>query len=222
MVSHLFIVTALAFLCHNGILATELKTPSAIGQYGDTAALDAATAPLPADKEKVLEALSGNPNKGLGKLKYLEVAWHKVDPEHHIPAGTATVENGFGQAAPQKTADLMVVTPATKDQALVYLAFLAVFSVLVLVSMLRVWVLRASGSEKMRMYSTASGYAGDDDLALDETNPYDPYSYSYSHAKNDGNDDNSLSSSYLLAGNGTGRRIAERRLQYDGSYGAVI
>jgi len=176
--------------------------------YGDSAALAAATAPLPAKKQKKLEEIAGDPKKG-SYLRSLEVGWHKVDPEHHIPAGVATAENGFGAAAPQTAEDLMVITSASTDHTLVCIVCLAVFSVLVLVSVLRVWVLRASGNEKMRMYSDASGYISDD---LEDHDRY---------AK----DEDSLSSSYLLAGSGRHETRAERRperLQYGGTYGAVI
>lgn len=178
---------------------------------GYSAALSAATKPLPKHELAKIKKIAGNPNRG-AFLKGLEEAYHAVDPSHHIPAGVATKENGYGQAqygSAQHTPEALYVVTNDASYAKVYQILLGSFGALVVLSLIRVWFLRAIGDEKMLRYSDTNGYASAD--LNDDLDQYD-------NAK----DDNSLSSSYLLAGVSGPPPARADGLLRDGSYGAVI
>ncbi len=189
------------------------------GEYGESfipkpveesdvysAALSAATKPLSKQNLRKVKKIAGSPKQG-AFLKDLEVAYHKVDPEHHIPEGVMTMENGFGMGQPKQkhTPEALYVITNNTSYTKVYQILLGGFIALVALSVGRVCFLRATGDEKMLRYSDSNDYASAD--LNDDMDQYDNVK-----------DDNSLSSSYLLAG---GARPAPALHDRSG-YGAVI
>lgn len=173
---------------------------------GYSAALSAATKPLSKHNLKKVKKIAGSPEHG-AFLKDLEVAYHEVDPEHHIPEGVMTTENGYGMTQPKHTPEALYVITNNTSYTKVYQILLGGFIALVALSVGRVCFLRATGDEKMLRYSDSdtNGYASAD--LNDDMDQYDNVK-----------DDNSLSSSYLLAG---GTRSAPA-LHGGSGYGAVI
>lgn len=187
-----------------------IPKPIIAGKGNFDAALSAATRPLPKQKLAEMEEIAGNPHHA-SFLKGLEEAYHTVDPSHHIPeAVVATSENGYGIAqygSAQHTPHALYVVTNDTSYAKVYQILLGGFGALVVLSMIRVWFLRATGDGKMQKYSDTNGYVSAD--LNDDPDQYDNVK-----------DDNSLSSSYLLAGRSRSTRADD--LLYNGSYGAVI
>lgn len=169
-----------------------------------SAALSSATKPMSKHNLKKVKEIAGNPEHG-AFLKNLEEAYHKVDPEHHIPEGVATTENGYGMAQPKRTPEALYVITNDTSYTKVYQILLGGFIALVVLSVVRVRLLRATGDEKMLRYSDSNDYASAD--LNDDMDQYD-------NVKGD----DSLSSSYLLAGGGR----PTPALDGGSGYGAVI